>query len=315
MKDINYSPLFGKSLLEDFKVDAGWVELKDDVDPRVDEDNFKFGTLNYHNGMIDLSLFQSWTGLKKVTLDTPLERKQKVFGNIASVNNKYIYIPEIVGENSLDDPLLLSVTKRTWYTTAFSILNFIPKENEKFNYLILNFADLDNWMTPVKPLIHYKDELKFEQNAEQLLCSYKYKEFTFTVYVVDHINIKHDENNRKVEFDNNSCIRIESESDNGITTENSIYFSREFRKMLSTILGYSTNTTQISKRGFDKNNKLISEDIYNFEQRFSKTSEIMLPLIYKDKQDVDFSKLILNWFDMSESCELLIQNYLMTIEK
>lgn len=49
----------GYSLLDDFSLEAGWIKLDENFDPlKLQEADYKFGTLKYEDGLSDIALFQ-----------------------------------------------------------------------------------------------------------------------------------------------------------------------------------------------------------------------------------------------------------------
>lgn len=121
------------------------------------------------------------------------------------------------------------------------------------------------------------------------------------------------QNNKYVNYKNNSWILIEGESD--ISSERAIFFATELRKMFSVVLARPLNTTQLSRRGIDKNTKeYLIEDLYFRETRFKPSKyEFYIHELFKENIDIQLDNLIPNWFKKGENFDLLIQNYLLTI--
>ena len=85
--NMKYNLLLKKNMLDDFSIDAGWMPLKSYTNLLTDKDKFKYGTLNYKNGLMTLDLFQGWP-LKHgaITFGTKLRRINNIFGCVADSN-------------------------------------------------------------------------------------------------------------------------------------------------------------------------------------------------------------------------------------
>lgn len=57
---MQYFPLINHTLLEDFSLNGGWISLKANSNLAKEQNDYKFGTLKYDNGLSDLALFQGW---------------------------------------------------------------------------------------------------------------------------------------------------------------------------------------------------------------------------------------------------------------
>ncbi|MCT3405722.1 hypothetical protein EFP61_08645 [Lactobacillus helveticus] len=107
---------------------VGWTKLDENFDPmKLQEINYKFGTLKYGNGVSNLELFQGPnSNHQSVSSGMPLYRIPNVLGYIAN-SDKYIYIPEISTDRINCSSNVVPIIYNTWYLNRFSITNFVPQ--------------------------------------------------------------------------------------------------------------------------------------------------------------------------------------------
>lgn len=308
-----YDLLLKKNMLDDFSIDAGWMPIKSYTNLLTDKDKFKYGTLNYKNGSMTLDLFQGWP-LKHgaITFGTKLRRIDNIFGCIADSNMYYVFIPNIAKSDMLD--LHLAITKQSWNLIQFSITDYLPDEKVTLNNLILDYNMLDKWIAPAQKFV-FKDDMSLSivSSDNIFLSNFTFKGQVFNVFLVGDISQKSKNKNRNVIYTNKSYLLIEGEDN--ILTSDAIYFATEFRKILSVILACPVNTTQISKRGIkgDKATQ-VSEDVYFLETRSQKEMpELSAFYTFQFNTDINFSKMVSNWFNASSELKLLIQDYLLTV--
>lgn len=308
-----YDLLLKKNMLDDFSIDAGWMPIKSYTNLLTDKDKFKYGTLNYKNGSMTLDLFQGWP-LKHgaITFGTKLRRIDNIFGCIADSNMYYVFIPNIAKSDMLD--LHLAITKQSWNLIQFSITDYLPDEKVTLNNLILDYNMLDKWIAPAQKFV-FKDDMSLSivSSDNIFLSNFTFKGQVFNVFLVGDISQKSKNKNRNVIYTNKSYLLIEGEDN--ISTSDAIYFATEFRKILSVILACPVNTTQLSKRGIkgDKATQ-VSEDVYFLETRSQKEMpELSAFYTFQFNTDINFSKIVSNWFNASSELKLLIQDYLLTV--
>lgn len=308
-----YDLLLKKNMLDDFSIDAGWMPIKSYTNLLTDKDKFKYGTLNYKNGSMTLDLFQGWP-LKHgaITFGTKLRRIDNIFGCIADSNMYYVFIPNIAKSDMLD--LHLAITKQSWNLIQFSITDYLPDEKVTLNNLILDYNMLDKWIAPAQKFV-FKDDMSLSivSSDNIFLSNFTFKGQVFNVFLVGDISQKSKNKNRNVIYTNKSYLLIEGEDN--ILTSDAIYFATEFRKILSVILACPVNTTQLSKRGIkgDKATQ-VSEDVYFLETRSQKEMpELSAFYTFQFNTDINFSKMVSNWFNASSELKLLIQDYLLTV--
>jgi hypothetical protein len=308
-----YDLLLKKNMLDDFSIDAGWMPIKSYTNLLTDKDKFKYGTLNYKNGSMTLDLFQGWP-LKHgaITFGTKLRRIDNIFGCIADSNMYYVFIPNIAKSDMLD--LHLAITKQSWNLIQFSITDYLPDEKVTLNNLILDYNMLDKWIAPAQKFV-FKDDMSLSivSSDNIFLSNFTFKGQVFNVFLVGDISQKSKNKNRNVIYTNKSYLLIEGEDN--ISTSDAIYFATEFRKILSVILACPVNTTQLSKRGIkgDKATQ-VSEDVYFLETRSQKEMpELSAFYTFQFNTDINFSKMVSNWFNASSELKLLIQDYLLTV--
>lgn len=315
---IQYFPLMGYSLLDDFSLEAGWIKLDENFDPlKLQEADYKFGTLKYEDGLSDIALFQGWNSdCKIVPSGMPLDRKYNILGYIAN-RNQYVYIPEI-STNVLHYGLdIVPITYNNWHVNRFSIINFIPQNlfSKVFNKLILDFTLLDSWITPA---FTFEEKSKGLQTIVKgskpvLLAYFTYKGQLFKVELIGNMNKSYGENNKFINYKNDSWILITGE--NNISSKQAIFFATEFRKMLSVVLARPLNTTQLSKKGINRDTQeTLTEDLYFLEPRFKNYNDKWFVFEkFLENKDIQLNYLIPRWFNKKENFELLIQDYLLTI--
>lgn len=315
---MQYFPLNKHSLLDDFSIDGGWIELKEDSNQTTPQDEYKFGTLKYKNGVGKLSLFQGWDlKIKALTAHMPLYRKSNILGYIANDVSKFVYIPQISTTPGLSMLHLPSVVYDDWHMNRFSIIDFFPNNMSKkiFNKVLLDFTLLDDWIKPYFRLeTSYSDlQTKVKSVDSGALACFTYKDQLFKVELIGYINQEHNQNDKYVNYKNDSWILIEGEND--ISSDQSIFFATELRKMFSVVLGRPLNTTQLSRKGFDKDtHKSLTEDIYFLEMRFQHNSDkLFIYEMFREERDIQLDNLIPNWFNKEENFDLLVQDYLLTI--
>lgn len=308
-----YDLLLKKNMLDDFSIDAGWMPIKSYTNLLTDKDKFKYGTLNYKNGSMTLDLFQGWP-IKHgaITFGTKLRRIDNIFGCIADSNMYYVFIPNIAKSDMLD--LHLAITKQSWNLIQFSITDYLPDEKVTLNNLILDYNMLDKWIAPAQKFV-FKDDMSLSivSSDNIFLSNFTFKGQVFNVFLVGDISQKSKNKNRNVIYTNKSYLLIEGEDN--ISTSDAIYFATEFRKILSVILACPVNTTQLSKRGIkgDKATQ-VSEDVYFLETRSQKEMpELSAFYTFQFNTDINFSKMVSNWFNASSELKLLIQDYLLTV--
>ncbi|WP_057719305.1 HEPN domain-containing protein [Lactobacillus taiwanensis] len=308
-----YDLLLKKNMLDDFSIDAGWMPIKSYTNLLTDKDKFKYGTLNYKNGSMTLDLFQGWP-LKHgaITFGTKLRRIDNIFGCIADSNMYYVFIPNIAKSDTLD--LHLAITKQSWNLIQFSITDYLPYEKVTLNNLILDYNMLDKWIAPAQKFV-FKDDMSLSivSSDNIFLSNFTFKGQVFNVFLVGDISQKSKNKNRNVIYTNKSYLLIEGEDN--ISTSDAIYFATEFRKILSVILACPVNTTQLSKRGIKRDKATqVSEDVYFLETRSQKEMpELSAFYTFQFNTDINFSKIVSNWFNASSELKLLIQDYLLTV--
>lgn len=253
------------TLLDDFSVNAAWIILTNDIDI-TNQSNYKFGTLEYKNGMSDLLLFQGWNpGYKKITAGMSLYRKRNILGIIANDETKYIYIPEIsINPTQLGFSDFL-VTYKKWYLNRFSVINFIPQglSSSNFDELVISFDLLSDWITPSLKFINSNNrnlQTSIKSSGARQLAHFTYNGQLYDVKLIGNVNKSYGQNDKYINYKNDSWFLLIGE--NSISSNLAIYFTRELRKMLSVILGVPCNTTQLTKKGYDKKEeKILKEDI------------------------------------------------------
>lgn len=305
------------TLLDDFSVNAAWIILTNDIDI-TNQSNYKFGTLEYKNGMSDLLLFQGWNpGYKKITAGMSLYRKRNILGIIANDETKYIYIPEIsINPTQLGFSDFL-VTYKKWYLNRFSVINFIPQglSSSNFDELVISFDLLSDWITPSLKFINSNNrnlQTSIKSSGARQLAHFTYNGQLYDVKLIGNVNKSYGQNDKYINYKNDSWFLLIGE--NSISSNLAIYFTRELRKMLSVILGVPCNTTQLTKKGYDKKEeKILKEDIYFLEMQYEKHKKVNMNMGFKDYLDIQLNNLIPNWFKKGENFELLVQDYLLTI--
>ena len=297
---------------------VGWTKLDENFDPmKLQEINYKFGTLKYGNGVSNLELFQGPnSNHQSVSSGMPLYRIPNVLGYIAN-SDKYIYIPEISTDRINCSSNVVPIIYNTWYLNRFSITNFVPQNlsSKVFNKLILDFTLLNDWITPA---FKFEEKRKGMQTIVRFdkstsLAYFTYKGQLFNVELVGHMKKSYGRNNKYINYKNDSWISINGE--NTIPSDQAIFFATEFKKMLSVVLARPLNTTQLSKKGIDKcTQKPLTEDIYFLEPRFKNNEDkLFIYEMFLQNIDIQLNNLIPNWFNKDENVELMVQDYLLTI--
>lgn len=315
---VQYFPLIKQSSLDDFSLNGGWIELTADTDLTKVQDKYKFGTLEYKNGSSELALFQGWKShYRRITSGMPLYRKCNILGFIANNNTKFVFIPEVSIEPIFTGPTIIPVVYNNWHMNRFSIVNFIPQNlsTKIFNKILLNFTLLDDWITPA---FRFEEaytgmQTKVKMAKPIVLAYFTYRGQLFKVELVGNISKKNGQNDKYVNYKNDSWILIEGE--NSISSEQAIFFATELRKMFSVVLARPLNTTQLSKKGIDRiTHQSLTEDLYFLEMRFKNNKDkLLIYEMFQEKRDIQLNNLIPNWFNKGENFELLIQDYLLTI--
>lgn len=227
---MNYFPILKKTLLDDFSIDGGWKELSS-TDSKVTDDEYKFGTLKYKDGVSSLQLFQGWIPNHKIVKSpSSLYRKQNILGMIANNNCNYISIPEI-SINSIASNILLPdqnyVTLCQYYLNQFSVTNYDPTQVnvEKFNHLILDFTILNEWINPAIKIVSQEPNMQTKVIAGKSISlgKFEYQQQKFEVVLIGNVSKSGDE--RAVKYNNKSWIQINS--DKNISTEKAIFISKE----------------------------------------------------------------------------------------
>mgnify|MGYP000843710166 FL=1 len=311
--NMKYNLLLKKNMLDDFSIDAGWMPLKSYTNLLTDKDKFKYGTLNYKNGLMTLDLFQGWP-LKHgaITFGTKLRRINNIFGCVADSNIYYIFIPNIAKSDTLH--FSFAITKQSWNLIQFSITDYLPDEKVTLNNLILDYDMLDRWIAPAQKFVVKDDmSLSIVSSDNIFLSKFTFEGRVFNVFLVEDISERSKNENRNVIYTNKAYLLIKGE--NNISTSDAIYFATEFRKILSVILAWPVNTTQLSKRGIkgDKATQ-VSEDVYFLETRSPKEMpELSAFYTFQFNTDINFNKIVSNWFNASSELKILIQDYLLTV--
>ena len=311
-------PLIKYSSLDDFSLNGGWIELTADTDLKELQDKYKFGTLKYKNGSSELALFQGWKShYRRITSGMPLYRKRNILGFIANDNTKFVFIPEVSIEPVFTGPTIIPVVYNNWHMNRFSIVNFIPQNlsTKIFNKVLLNFTLLNDW---VKPPIRFEKvyssmQTKVKSTAPIVLAYFTYEGQLFKVGLVGNLSKKYGQNDKYINYKNDSWILIEGE--NNISSEKAIFFATELRKMFSVVLARPLNTTQLSKKGIDKiSQEHLTEDLYFLEPGFKNNKDkLFIYEMFLENVDIQLNNLIPNWFNKNENFELLVQDYLLTI--
>ena len=315
---IHYFPLMGYSALDDFSLNGGWLELKAGIDLTKPQKSLKYGTLKYENGSSNLALFQGWSSnYKRITSGMPLYRKNNILGFIANSCTKFVFIPEVAISPVRNNKTIVPVVYNNWYVNRFSIINFIPQRlsSKIFNKVLLNFTLLDDWITPAFRFeeAYPNMQTKVKPAKPIVLAYFTHKGQLFKVELVGNISKKNGQNDKYVNYKNDSWILIEGE--NNISSKQAIFFATELRKMFSVVLARPLNTTQLSKKGIDKiTQQSLTEDLYFLEMRFENNKDkLFIYEMFQEKRDVQLNNLIPDWFNKDENFDLLIQDYLLTI--
>lgn len=318
---MEYFPLIKHSLLDNFSLNCGWVELKTDDKQIYVQKEYKFGTLKYKNRVGKLSLFQGWNAnspYQTVESNMPLYRKSNIMGYIANDSTRFVYIPKIsIYPGYLNLLRLVPVSYSDWHLTRFSIGNFIPQNlsTKIFNKVLLKLTLLDDWIKPAFRFeTPYKSmETKVKTTASNVLAYFTYNGQLFKVELVGNVHQEHSQNDKYVKYKNDTWILIEGE--NNISSDQAIFFATEFRKMFSIVLARPLNTIQLSKKGMDnKTSQSLTEDIYFPEMEFEDNKKkLLIYEMFRQKRDIQMNNLIPNWFNKGENFDLLVQNYLLTI--
>lgn len=315
---IHYFPLMGYSALDDFSLNGGWLELKAGIDLTKPQKNLKYGTLKYENGSSNLALFQGWSSnYKRITSGMPLYRKNNILGFIANSCTKFVFIPEVAISSVRNNKTIVPVVYNNWYVNRFSIINFIPQRlsSKIFNKMLLNFTLLDDWITPAFRFEEAYPNMQTKVKAAKpiVLAYFTHKGQLFKVELVGNISKKNGQNDKYVNYKNDSWILIEGE--NNISSKQAIFFATELRKMFSVVLARPLNTTQLSKKGIDKiTQQSLTEDLYFLEMWFENNKDkLFIYEMFQEKRDVQLNNLIPDWFNKDENFDLLIQDYLLTI--
>lgn len=308
-------PLLNKTSLDNFSVNAGWMCLNSNVDVQ-DKKDYKFGTLKYMNGESILQIFQGWTvDYKKIMASTPLFRKHNILGCIAEDNTKYVYIPQISIAPFAAQRSFASVTYRSWNLTTFSVVDFIPDDlNYKmFNKVLLSFTFLDDWINPALRFETEGMSTKVKSASSRNLAYFTYHGQIFKVSIEGNVKKQEGQNDRYIKYQNKSWLVIEGE--NNISSAEAIMFATEMKKIFSVVLARSVNTIQLSKKGIDKkSHRNITEDLYFLENRFSENQmSLFIYEMFQESKDIQLNILIPNWFNKGENFELLVSDYLLTI--
>lgn len=315
---MQYFPLIKHTLLESFSLNGGWIELKANSDLTKEQNNYKFGTLKYDNGLSNLALFQGWSSnYQKVTSGMPLYRKSNILGYIANDNTKFVFIPEVSINPVFNSLTIIPVVYNNWHMNRFSIINFIPQNlsSKIFNKLLLKFTLLDDWITPAFKFEgeYFSIKTVVKPSKPIVLAYFTYKGQIFKLELVGNISKKNGQNNKYINYKNDSWILIEGE--NNISSKQAIFFATELRKMFSVVLARPLNTTQLSKKGIDKStHRYLTEDLYFLEMRFrDNKNKLFITEMFQENIDIQLNNLIPNWFNKSKNFDLLIQDYLLTI--
>ena len=315
---MQYFPLIKHTLLEDFSLNGGWISLKVNDNLAKEQNDYKFGTLKYDSGLSDLALFQGWSsGYSSVSSGMPLYRKRNILGYIANDNTKFVFIPEVSISPVFNSLTIFPVVYNNWHINRFSIVNFIPQNlsSKIFNKVLLKFTLLDDWIIPA---LKFEDtypgmQTKVKSSKPVMLAYFTYKGQIFKAELVGNVNKENGQNDKYVNYKNNSWILIEGE--NNISSEQAIFFATELRKMFSVVLARPLNTTQLSKKGIDKSTHyFLTEDLYFLEPRFKGNEDkLFIYEMFRQNRDIQLNNLIPNWFNKGENFELLIQDYLLNI--